>query len=298
MKKCYVFPGQGAQSVGMGKDLYDGNPAARAVFDEIDDALGEKLSRLIFEGPLEELNLTANAQVAIFAVSMAMQAAAALDLTGGETYVAGHSLGEYTALGAAKSISVADAARLLRRRGELMQSAVPEGLGSMAAIIGDVDVAAICRDAASKTGGVCEPANDNAPAQFVISGHAGAVDLAMEIAKKQGAKIVKKLAVSAPLHCSLMEPIVNDMRREIEKIGWRAPACGFLSNRTASPMADVAEIKDALAYQLTHGVRWRETVLNLAKLGIEEIIEVGPGNVLTGLNKRISPSVNSYKLEV
>jgi [acyl-carrier-protein] S-malonyltransferase len=301
MKKCYVFPGQGGQTVGMGKDLYEKNAEAKAVFDEVDDALGEKLSSLIFNGPAEELNLTANAQPAIFAVSMAMYLGWKAPGTAGPVspdFISGHSLGEYSALCAAGAIGIGDSAKLLRRRGELMQSAVSAGQGAMAAIIGDVDVASVCADAAVQTKGVCEVANDNGGGQFVVSGNVEAVDAAMEIARGQGAKIVKKLSVAVPAHCSLMLPIAEEFRAEIDLIEWRAPLSQFVSNKTADVMNDVSEIKDALVFQLTHGVRWRESVLMLKTLGAEEFIEIGPGSVLTGLCKRIVPELNCYKLEI
>lgn len=288
MKKAYVFSGQGGQSVGMGRDLFEKSSVARAVFDEVDAALNEKLSDLIFNGSAEDLNLTMNAQPAIFAVSMAMWKAAGEPET---DFVAGHSLGEYSALCAAGAIGITDCVKLLRLRGKLMQSAAT---GIMAAVIGDVDVKTVC----SEAGGVCEVANDNCPGQVVISGETEAVQKAMEIVKTKGAKIVKQLAVSAPLHCSLMAPIVEEMRVDMEKVLWKNPIVPVISNKTADVMTDIDEIKEALLYQLTHGVRWRESVQNMVGLGIGEIVEVGPGNVLTGLNKRIVPELNSYKLEI
>jgi len=263
MKKAFIFPGQGGQAIGMGRDLYNENPAAKAVFDEVDDALGEKLSELMFGGDAEILNLTANAQPAIFAVSLAMWAA--LNDRAGE-FVAGHSLGEYSALCAAGAIGIADCAKLLRKRGLLMQSAAT---GGMAAIIGDVDLAKICADAG------CEFANDNAPGQGVISGEIEKLDKAMELAKGQGAKLVKRLAVSAPFHSSLMSPIADEMRAEINKYEWKTPEIPFVSNKTAEVMTDIEEIKESLVHQLTHGVRWRESILWMRGQGIEEFAEIG-----------------------
>ena len=295
MKKAYVFPGQGGQSVGMGKDLYERDADARRVFDEVDAALGEKLSSLIFEGPAEELNKPSNLQPAIFATSMAMFSA---NKAPSPDFIAGHSLGEYAALVAAGCADIGAVAKLLRKRGELMLAAAGTGQGTMAAIIGDIDVAAICAEAAAEAGGVCEIANDNGAGQWVISGNVAAVEKAMEIAKAKEAKLVKQLAVPVPAHCSLMAPAVEEFRAALYNIEWKAPAVPFISNKTAGVMADINEVKESLAYQLTHGVRWRESVLKLAELGAQEIIEIGPGNVLTGLNKRILPEVNNYKLEI
>jgi [acyl-carrier-protein] S-malonyltransferase len=273
---------------------------ARAVFDEVDDALGEKLSDLIFNGPAEELNLTKNVQPAVFAVSMAMYLGwkASPDALGPPPpdFVAGHSLGEYSALCAAGSVGVGAMARLLRKRGELMQDAAPSGVGAMAAIIGVGDVPAICADAAAA--GICEVANDNSPGQTVISGYSAAVEKAVELAKGRGAKIAKVLSVSVPAHSGLMRPAVEGIRAALDEIEWKSPICPLISNKTAGVMTDTAEIKESLVYQLTHGVRWRESVLNMPALGIDEVVEIGPGNVLTGLVKRIAPELNCYKLEL
>jgi [acyl-carrier-protein] S-malonyltransferase len=276
----------------MGRDLWDFNPRARAVFDEVDAALGEKLSGLIFEGPADMLDLAQNIQPAIFAVSVAAARAAAINAG----FIAGHSLGEYSALCAAGAISIADAARLLRRRGELMQSAVPDRAGAMGVIIGSLPVPAICAAATKDAGGTCEPANDNGLEQVVISGNRAAVEKALELAKGQGAKIAKLLPVSVPAHSSLMQPIVEEFRAEIEKIAWSRPKIKFISNKTAAVMDDVEEIKNSLAYQMTHGVRWRECVSVMPTFGIREVIEVGPGSVLTGLVKRIDPKLNAHVL--
>jgi [acyl-carrier-protein] S-malonyltransferase len=295
MKKAFVFPGQGSQSVGMGKELYDGVAGAREVFDEVDDALNEKLSGLIFNGPGETLNLTANLQPAIFAVSMAMWKAA------GEPacdFVAGHSLGEYSALCVAGAISVSDCARLLRKRGELMQAAAPEGIGAAAVVIGDIDLDSVCAEAAETAAGVCEIANNNAPGQTVISGNRPAVEKALEIAKSKGARIAKMLPLSVPVHCSLMQPAVRPMAEAVAEAEWRQPKIKFISNKTADIMDDLDQIKESLTHQLTHGVRWRESILFLGTLGVGEIVEIGPGSVLTGLCGRIAPDANCRKLEI
>jgi len=294
-KICYVFPGQGGQAVGMGKDLYDNDKDARAVFDEVDEALGEKLADLIFNGSAEELNKPKNVQVAIFAVSAAMLVAnaGAVGFVAPD-FVAGHSLGEYAALYAAGCTCLGATAKLLRKRGELMQKAADlAGGGAMAAIIGDIDVAAIAAECP------CEIANDNGAGQWVISGNSAAVDKAMEATKARGARLVKQLAVSVPAHSSLMTPIADDFRGALDEVEWKEPTLSkFVSNKTADVMTDAVEIKESLVYQLTHGVRWRESVLNLAKLGAEEIVEIGPGNVLTGLCRRIVPELKCYKLEM
>ena len=306
---CYVFPGQGGQSVGMGKDLYDNDTRAREIFDIVDDALGEKLSTLMFEGPLEELSRSENIQPAIFAVSMASlvsdKARNTIPIGTGPSFVAGHSLGEYAALSCVGTIRHRDMARLLRKRGSLMQKAAESsgGRGAMAAIIGSVDVQAISAEAAAETKAVCEVANDNGANQWVISGAAAAVEKAMEIAKSRGAKLVRQLALSVPTHSSLMAGATDEFRAALAEVKWEMKPeepgrAAFVSNKTAEIMTDMAEIKEALVYQLTHGVRWRESILNLAKLGADEFIEIGPGGVLTGLIQRIAPEAKSYKLEV
>lgn len=291
MSSIFVFPGQGAQVVGMGKDLYENNAAARAVFDEVDDALGEKLSDIIFNGPMEDLTLTANVQPAIMATSIAMLRASGQELP---EYVAGHSLGEYTALCAAGALSVGDTAKLLRVRGNAMQTAVPVGHGLTAVILGmDIDtVRQICDTAG------CDVANDNSMGQVVISGEKSAVESAMNIAKEQGAKRAMPLALSVPVHCRIQAPAADEMRSALESVDMRAPIVPLISNKTCTPITDVDEIKDALVYQMTHGVRWRESVLNMADMGITEMIEVGPGAVLTGLCSRITDKITAKKLEI
>ncbi len=291
MVSVLVFPGQGAQSVGMGRELYETNTAARAVFDEVDDALGEKLSRIIFEGTMEELTLTANVQPAIMATSIAMLRATNTPIP---EYVAGHSLGEYTALCAAGALTVGDTAKLLRVRGNAMQGAVPVGQGLTAVVLGlDIDV---LRDICNQAG--CDVANDNSNGQVVISGEKSAVEAAMAIAKEQGAKRAMPLALSVPVHCRIQQPAGDAMRRALENVNMTTPAVPLISNKTCTPLTNVNEIKDALVYQMTHGVRWRESVLAMADLGITDMIEVGPGSVLTGLCSRITDKITARKLEI
>lgn len=291
MSSVLVFPGQGSQSVGMGKDLYDNNPVARAVFDEVDDALNQKLSDIIFNGPMDELTLTTNVQPAIMAVSIAMLRASNVELT---QYVAGHSLGEYTALCAAGALSVGDAARLLRLRGDAMQRAVPVGAGLTAVILG-LDIEKV-REICAQTD--CDVANDNSPGQVVVSGAKDIVEKTLELAKGAGAKRAMPLALSVPVHCHIQAPAADEMRAALEKIEIKTPNAILISNKTAAPMSDPAEIKEALVYQITHGVRWRESVLKMHELGITETVEVGPGSVLTGLTPRICPDMTARKLEI
>lgn len=291
MLSIFVFPGQGAQSVGMGRDLYETNAAARAVFDAVDTALGEKLSDTIFNGPAEELTLTANVQPAIMATSIAMLRAAGATIP---EYVAGHSLGEYTALCAAGAISVGDAAKLLRVRGNAMQSAVPVGDGLTAVILG-LDIDAV-REICAQTD--CDVANDNSPGQVVISGLRETVEKTMELAKSRGAKRAMPLALSVPVHCRVQSPAADAMRTALESVEFKNPIVPIILNKTCQPTTDIDEIKEALVYQMTHGVRWRESVLNMADLGITEMIEVGPGSVLTGLCSRITDKITAQKLEI
>lgn len=291
MSSIFVFPGQGSQSVGMARDLYDTNPAARAVFDEVDDALDEKLSDIIFNGPMETLTLTANVQPAIMAVSIAMLRASGAELT---PYVAGHSLGEYTALCAAGALSLADTAKLLRLRGDAMQRAVPVGQGLTAVILG-LDIERV-REICAQTG--CDVANDNSPGQVVISGARDVVEATMAAAKDAGAKRAMPLALSVPVHCRIQAPAAEEMRAALANTEIRTPRAPIIANKTAAPMTDPDEIKEELVYQMTHGVRWRETILAMPALGITETIEVGPGAVLTGLVPRICPDMTSKKLEI
>lgn len=291
MSSIFVFPGQGAQAVGMGRELYENNAAARAVFDEVDDALDQKLSDIIFNGPMEELTLTANVQPAIMATSIAMLRASGEKLP---EYVAGHSLGEYTALCAAGALSLRDTARLLRLRGDAMQRAAPAGTGLTAVILGlDIDV---IRDLCNGT--ECDVANDNCQGQVVVSGARNAVENVLARAKDAGARRAMPLALSVPVHCHMQEPAAAEMRDALAHIDITQPSAIFIANKTAKPMMDVSEIKDELVYQMTHGVRWRETVITMHRLGITEQVEIGPGNVLTGLASRICPEINAKKLEI
>lgn len=291
MSSIFVFPGQGAQAVGMGRELYENNAAARAVFDEVDDALDQKLSDIIFNGPMEELTLTANVQPAIMATSIAMLRASGEKLP---EYVAGHSLGEYTALCAAGALSLRDTARLLRLRGDAMQRAAPAGTGLTAVILGlDIDV---IRDLCNGT--ECDVANDNCPNQVVVSGARNAVEDVLARAKDAGARRAMPLALSVPVHCHMQEPAAAEMRDALAHIDITQPSAIFIANKTAKPMMDISEIKDELVYQMTHGVRWRESVMEMHNLGITEQVEIGPGNVLTGLAGRVCPEINAKKLEI
>ncbi|MEE1611019.1 ACP S-malonyltransferase [Microvirga sp. CF3016] len=297
MKRAFVFPGQGSQAVGMGKALADTFPQAKAVFDEVDEALSQKLSAIMWEGPAEELTLTANTQPALMAVSVAairvLEAEAGLDLKNHAAFVAGHSLGEYSALAAAGSLSVADTARLLRIRGNAMQNAVPVGQGAMAALLGlEFDAALeVAREAAQ--GEVCDAANDNGGAQVVVSGHKAAVERAVAIAQTKGAKRAVMLAVSAPFHCALMQPAADAMREALGRVTVNAPVVLVVANVEAAAITDPAAIRDALVRQVTGTVRWRESVAYMAAQGVESFYEVGSGKVLTGLVKRIAAGASA-----
>ena len=289
MTIAFTFPGQGSQSVGMGRDLADAYAESRAVFDEVDDALGEKLSRIIFEGPEETLTLTSNAQPALMAVSIAALRALearGFSLKGRVVYVAGHSLGEYSALCAAGVFTLADTARLLRIRGEAMQKAVPVGAGAMAAILGleQADVEAACAEAV----GAVQIANDNGGGQLVISGEKAAVERASAIALARGAKRAIPLPVSAPFHSSLMQPAADAMREALAAVGKAAPAVPVVANVTVSPLTDPEEIARRLVEQVTGRVRWRETVEWFAANGVTSLYEIGAGKVLSGLARRIN----------
>jgi [acyl-carrier-protein] S-malonyltransferase len=292
MAAGFVFPGQGSQAVGMGKALAEAFSAAKAVFEEVDGALGEKLSTVMWEGPADRLTLTENAQPALMAVSVAvlrvLQAETALDLKRDVAFVAGHSLGEYSALAAAGAFSVSDAARLLRIRGNAMQKAVPVGEGAMAALIG-----LSFEDAASSAfegaqGQVCQAANDNGGGQVVISGNKAAVERACEIAKGKGAKRAMLLPVSAPFHCALMQPAADVMAEALSKVTVNAPVVPVVANVLARPISEPADIVPALVAQVTGTVRWRECVEYMAQHGVTEFYELGAGKVLTGLVKRIA----------
>ncbi|MBO1906369.1 ACP S-malonyltransferase [Microvirga sp. 3-52] len=297
MKRAFIFPGQGSQAVGMGKALADAFPQARAIFDEVDEALSQKLSTIMWEGPAEELTLTANTQPALMAVSLAairvLEAEAGLDLRKHAAFVAGHSLGEYSALAAAGSLSISDTARLLRIRGNAMQSAVPVGQGAMAALLGLEYEAAleVAREAAQ--GEVCDGANDNGGAQVVVSGHKSAVERAVALAQTKGAKRAVMLAVSAPFHCALMQPAADAMREALGNVTVNAPAVPVVANVEAAPITDPVAIRDALVRQVTGTVRWRESVAYMAAQGVESFYEVGSGKVLTGLVKRIAAGASA-----
>ena len=305
MKTALVFPGQGSQSVGMGKALSAAFPVAARVFEEVDAALGEKLSKLIFEGPEAELTLTANAQPALMATSLAalraLEAEAGFDLARDAAYVAGHSLGEYSALCAAGALTLADTAKLLRLRGTAMQQAVPAGEGAMAAILGlDFEkVSLIAHEAARDlylTGAICEAANDNGGGQVVISGTKAAVERAMELAKLAGAKRALPLAVSAPFHCSLMTPAAEAMARALAGTAIVAPRVPLIANVSASAVTDPALIRENLVKQVTGAVRWRESVAYMAGQGVTRFVEVGAGKVLAGLVKRIAEGTSALSI--
>ncbi len=293
MKSAFVFPGQGSQSVGMGKALAEHFPEARAVFGEVDAALGQHLSRLMFDGPEDVLTLTANAQPALMAVSLAalraLEGEAGVQLDRDASYVAGHSLGEYSALAAAGAFTLTEAARLLRLRGEAMQDAVPPGVGAMAALIGvEPELAgAIAEEAAGAD--VCQVANDNGGGQVVLSGTASAVVRAVDIAKAKGVKRAVMLQVSAPFHCALMQPAAEAMREAFAKVEFKVPAVPVVTNVLARPLTDPEEIKRGLVAQVCGTVRWRESCEWLAGAGVTRFIEVGSGKVLSGLIKRIVP---------
>jgi [acyl-carrier-protein] S-malonyltransferase len=297
MQTAFVFPGQGSQSVGMGKALADTYAAVRQVFAEVDSALGQNLSALMFEGPEAELTLTANAQPALMAVSLAatrvLETEAGLDIGRDARFVAGHSLGEYSALAAAGALTIADAARLLRIRGEAMQRAVPVGEGAMAAIIGldFVQVSAIATQAASDLylqGAICQAANDNGGGQVVISGTRAAVERAMELAKLKGAKRALPLPVSAPFHCALMQPAADAMASALAGIAIKKPKAPLVANVSATAIEDPADIRASLVAQVTGAVRWRESVLYMTHHGVADFVELGAGKVLCGLIRRIA----------
>lgn len=290
--RAYVFPGQGAQTIGMGRALADAYPEARAVFEEVDDALGEKLSALIWEGEADQLTLTANAQPALMATSIAAFRAMTAEGFGIDRadYVAGHSLGEYSALCAAGALGLADTARLLRHRGRAMQEAVPVGEGAMAAILGlDPDtVAQLAREAAGDE--VCEAANDNDPAQVVISGHKAAVERAAVLAKERGAKRALMLPVSAPFHCVLMQPAAAAMAEALAAVDIQDPVVPLIANVVARPVSEAGAIRRLLVEQVTGAVRWRESVLWMGEAGVTQFVEIGAGKALSGMIRRTLPN--------
>ncbi|PTX56246.1 [acyl-carrier-protein] S-malonyltransferase [Litoreibacter ponti] len=293
--RAFVFPGQGAQTIGMGRDLAEAYPQAKAVFDEVDEALGEDLSGLIWEGEQETLTLTQNAQPALMATSMAVMAALKSEGVGVDaaSFVAGHSLGEYSALCAAGAFSIADTARLLRVRGLAMQEAVPVGVGAMAALLG-LDFEAVQDVAqASAQGEVCQAANDNDPGQVVVSGHKAAVERAVELAKERGAKRAVLLPVSAPFHCALMEPAAQAMEGALADVAINTPAVPVVSNVLAEAVSEPDAIRRLLIEQITGSVRWRESVGYMAAQGVDEIWELGAGKALIGMVRRIDRAVST-----
>ena len=299
---AFIFPGQGSQAVGMGRDLAAAFPSAKELFQEVDDTLNQRLSRLMFEGPGEELTLTENTQPALMAHSLAvlrvMEKEGGIRVAAKAMLVAGHSLGEYTALAAAGAFSVADAARLLKLRGQAMQKATPPGTGAMAALLGaDMDQArAICAEAAPvpETGDVevIQPANDNGAGQVVISGHKAAIERAIEIAKAKGIKRAMLLPVSAPFHCALMAPAADAMAGALEKTPPGSPCVPLIANVSAKREHDPVRIRDLLVQQVTATVRWRECVAAMTDAGVDSFIELGAGKVLTGLIKRLAPDAS------
>jgi [acyl-carrier-protein] S-malonyltransferase len=299
MAVAFVFPGQGSQAVGMGAELAQAHASARAVFDEVDAALGERLSRIVFEGPIETLTLTENAQPALMAVSLAAMRVLeerGLSLKDSVGLVAGHSLGEYSALAAAGALTLADAARLLRTRGKAMQEAVPVGQGAMAALLG------VGREVAEKLaqeaaeGEVCQVANDNEPTQAVISGSKSAVERASRLAKAHGVRRFVPLNVSAPFHCALMQPAADAMAVALATVEIKPPAVPLVANVLAAPISDPVEIKRRLVEQVTGTVRWRESVAAMAAAGVTQMFEIGAGKVLSGLAKRIVPSLEAVAI--
>ncbi len=300
MTTAFLFPGQGSQAVGMGKALAEAVPTARAIFEEVDEALGEKLSKVIFEGPEEVLTLTRNAQPGLMAVSLAAMKALegeGVTVASHAAYVAGHSLGEYSALAAAGSFSIGDAARLLRIRGDAMQKAVPQGAGAMAALLGlDLPAAEEVAKEAASADEVCEVANDNAPGQVVVSGSKAAVERAIEIAKGKGARRAMLLAVSAPFHCALMEPAAEVMANALAGTKIHPPAVPVVANVLAAPLSDPTEIRRRLVEQVTGTVRWRESMAWLAANGVTRVVEIGAGKVLTGLAKRTAPDATAFSV--
>ena len=301
MARAFVFPGQGSQAIGMGKELLAAFPVARETLEEVDDALGQNLTRLMAEGPAEELTLTENAQPALMAVSMAvlrvLEAEGGVDIADACAFVAGHSLGEYSALAAARSFGLADTARLLKTRGQAMQKAVPVGEGGMAALLGaELDQAQEIADAAAE-GQICAPANDNAPGQVVLSGSMGAIDRAIKIAVERGIRRSVKLPVSAPFHCAMMAPAAEVMEKALGKVEFVRPLVPVIANVTAAAAENPDDIRALLVEQVTSMVRWRESVLAMRDAGVDTLIELGAGKVLSGLTKRIDRDMTSLNAE-
>jgi [acyl-carrier-protein] S-malonyltransferase len=300
MSLAFIFPGQGSQAVGMGKALADAFPAARAVFEEVDAALNETLTKVIWEGPAETLTLTENAQPALMAVSLAvmrvLETEAGVDLARDAQFVAGHSLGEYSALAAAGALSAGDTARLLRIRGRAMQKAVPVGTGAMAALLGlDFEQAVTVAGEAARDQ-VCQAANDNGGGQVVVSGDKAAVERAVEIAKGRGARRAMMLPVSAPFHCALMQPAANVMAAALAAVTVKSPAVPVVANVLAKPVREPADIVAALVAQVTGTVRWRESIVFMANAGVTRFYEVGAGKVLSGLVKRIAEGASGVSI--
>ena len=300
MTTAFVFPGQGSQAVGMGKSLAENFAAARAVFDEVDAALGQKLAALMWEGPEAELTLTENAQPALMAVSMAvirvLEAEHGITVANTARFVAGHSLGEYSALAAAGTFTLADAARLLKTRGQAMQGATPVGTGAMAALLGLDFATASAAAAEAAQGEVCQAANDNSDGQVVVSGAKAAVERCAEIAKARGAKRAVMLPVSAPFHCALMQPAADVMAAALAGVAMRAPVVPVVANVGARPLTDPAAIRESLVAQVTGTVRWRECVAYMAGEGVTRFYEAGAGKVLTGLSKKNAPEASAFAI--
>ena len=301
MSKAFVFPGQGSQAVGMGQALAEASPAARLVFEEVDDALSQNLTKIMFEGPDDELRLTENAQPALMAVSMAivrvLSEEGGVSIDDKAAFVAGHSLGEYSALAAAGSFALSDTARLLKLRGQSMQEAVPVGDGAMAALLGlDFDAAKAIADEAAQ-GDVCDVGNDNAPGQVVLSGATSAIERAVEIAKEKGARRAVPLPVSAPFHCSMLAPAADVMEKALDETEIAAPSPVLVANVTASSVQDPPIIRRQLVEQVTGMVRWHESVLYMKEQGVDTLIELGAGNVLTGLARRIDRELTGRSIQ-
>jgi [acyl-carrier-protein] S-malonyltransferase len=300
MSIAFTFPGQGSQKVGMGKELADNFAPAKAVFDEVDEALGHSLSTIMWEGPDDALTLTQNAQPALMAVSMAvvgvLEAEYGITVAGTAKFVAGHSLGEYSALAAAGTFSLADTARLLKIRGQAMQAATPVGTGAMAALLGldFADAVAVAKAAAD--GDVCQAANDNAPGQVVVSGSKAAVERACALAKEKGARRAIMLPVSAPFHCALMAPAGDAMAQALAEVNMAGPAVPLIANVSTGPLTDPAAIRRSLVEQVTGTVRWRESVANMAASGITTFLELGAGKVLTGMVRRNAPGTTGIAI--